>query len=252
MRWQVFAAAVAGSSHKETGLPCQDAFAHRVDGEVLCAAVCDGAGSAAKSDEGAKRLADGVVQRLGRAVMFGELKPDAPRERIESAVQEAVADARRELDTLALLHSVPLSALACTLVGVVASPQGGWFFHIGDGLAVAEACDEGLSPSLSLPENGEYANETYFVTGDAWREHLRCSAIAGPLRHVVLMSDGAAPFVMAKGHAGLFRPFIDPVLRYLGGASSHDGNKALATTLADPRIDSITADDKTLLIAQWR
>lgn len=44
MAWKIFAASATGKSHAERGLPCQDAFAHAVVGEVLIALVCDGAG----------------------------------------------------------------------------------------------------------------------------------------------------------------------------------------------------------------
>jgi hypothetical protein len=73
-----------------------------------------------------------------------------------------------------------------------------------------------------------------------------------PIETVVLMSDGAAPFAIGKGKQELHRPFIDPVQRYLDQASEADGTAALARTLEDPRTDSITTDDKTLLIARWR
>ena len=66
------------------------------------------------------------------------------------------------------------------------------------------------------------------------------------------MSDGAAPFVMQRGAAGLFGPFIDPVDRYLATATQAAGDTALAGLLSDPRTHAITPDDKTLLIARWQ
>src|SRR5205085_8625169 len=127
----------------------------------------------------------------------------------------------------------------------------GRFFHIGDGLAVVDASDE--TPAVvSMPENGEYANETYFVSGEQWREHLRFTAFVPPMTRLALMSDGAMPFAMAKHNGGFYKPFMDPVEAYLAGVKEEEGSAALAGTLGDPRTHGITTDDKTLLIALWR
>ena len=99
-----------------------------------------------------------------------------------------------------------LWALPTTLVGAVAEGERGFFFHIGDGVAVAEARDAGQPPVVSLPENGEYANETYFATGEHWREHLRVTSLPQPPRLLALMSDGAASFVMASARLWLAAP----------------------------------------------
>ena len=132
------------------------------------------------------------------------------------------------------------------MVGVVAWPDGGWFFHLGDGAGVARHAD---GRTLSSPENGEYANETFFLTGTAWREHLRITPIATPMRSVLLMTDGAMPFALAKGGQDVFIPFADPVERFLASAEENAGNAALHATLDDPRTCQITGDDKTLLVA---
>jgi hypothetical protein len=121
-------------------------------------------------------------------------------------------------------------------------------FHIGDGFGVAEF--DGLLPVISLPENGEYANETYFVTATDWPDRLRFMPLAAAQSGcVALMSDGAGPFVVNRERTGLFAPFIKPVTQYLSGVSQEEGNQALRDTLADERTYAITGDDKTLLIA---
>src|SRR5690349_18611216 len=52
--WNVAGASVQGTSHMERDVPCQDAHLYRVlpEGHLIIA-VADGAGSAARSDEGA-------------------------------------------------------------------------------------------------------------------------------------------------------------------------------------------------------
>jgi hypothetical protein len=248
MPWKVFAAAAIGSSHLETGTPCQDAFAHARAGDVLVAVVCDGAGSARLSHVGSSRFSRAVADSLvAKAARMPDELCDADPTDLAEAARLAISAERSELRELADEEGVELNAFAATLVCAVVGPAGGWFLHVGDGIAAAElATGETV---LSLPENGEYANETYFVTGDQWAEHLRMTQIPGPVRVLTLMSDGAAPFVMAKNNAGLFRPFMDPVERFLAATDEANGSAGLAGTLGDPRTHTITTDDKTLLVA---
>lgn len=247
MSWRVFAAAAIGKSHIDANIPCQDAFAHAVAGDTLVAVVCDGAGSHALSHEGAATVSAQVVKNLSQ----GRDITESARQDIEAfraTVVEAVASARVAMEARALAENTTLSDYSCTLVGVLADAEGGFFFHIGDGLGVARSADA-ADYALTLPENGEYANETYFVTGDAWQEHLRVTRIPHAPACAVLMSDGAMPFVMAKGNGALYAPFMDPVERFLSTATESDGSAALVGTLSDDRTYQITSDDKTLLIA---
>lgn len=250
MAWKIFAASATGKSHAERGVPCQDAFAHAVVGDVLIALVCDGAGSARYSQAGAEFIARSVVHALATRVQQGEELPELSGELFEQAVAGVIGLARNALQEVARAAGAGLADYASTLVGVVATPERGSFFHIGDGVGVAQPRDGAAKPDISLPANGEYANETYFITGPHWREQLRVLPIRQPLQGVALMSDGAMPFAMSKGNAGLYAPFMEPVARYLRGVADIDaGNRALAATLDDPRTHHITGDDKTLLIA---
>ena len=250
MAWRVYAAAVIGASHLEAGTPCQDAFAHAVVGDTLLAVVCDGAGSYELSHLGAQAVSAGVVARLAELERAAAPLSTLAAEDFARVVGDTIAQVREALQEEATKAGVELAAYSCTLVGALATAHGGRFFHVGDGLAVAEAGD---APAVvSLPENGEYANETYFVSGEAWREHLRCTEFSLPAARLALMSDGAMPFAMAKGNAGSYRPFMEPVAAYLAGVAETEGSAALAGTLGDPRTNGITSDDKTLLIALWR
>jgi len=251
MGWHVFAASAVGQAHAECGLPCQDSFAYQVRGELLCAAVCDGAGSAQASDLGAQRLAARLVAQLGQ-LHVSYASPALALQQVYALLAPLIESVRHSLEHDAIDQGCALDDFAATLVGVLATPDGGWFFHVGDGVAVAQPQHAHEPVVLSLPENGEYSNETFFVTGAEWRAHLRLTRIEPALRGIVLMSDGAAPFVMSRGNAGLYAPFVEPVERFLQTATVEVGSSALAATLADPRTHAITGDDKTLLIAQWR
>lgn len=247
MTWRVFAASAIGKYHIDTGIPCQDAFAFRVVGDVFVGVVCDGAGSASHSEIGATECAQVVVESIASALGdcgVDQVSAACSREYLESVIESV----RVRLQGIADERGFGFHDLSSTLVGCVATPHGGCLFHIGDGMAVVES--SGQQPIISLPENGEYANETYFVTADDWRARLRITPLS-PVESgcVALMSDGAAPFVVNREKSGLFRPFIDPVKNYLLSVSEPDGSNALRETLADEKTYSITGDDKTLLIA---
>jgi hypothetical protein len=212
------------------------------------AIVCDGAGSASHSEAGARHIADSVAAAVASAPALGADPLALPVEVLRPLLETAINAAREQLAAMAASQGLYLSDYACTLVGALATARGGWFFHIGDGVAACVFSD-GQPDAVSLPANGEYANETWFVTGGNWFEQLRLTRFEGAVQALALMSDGVQPFAMSRGGDRLFQPFMTPVLRYLDGVDSEQGSQALHATLADPRTDAITGDDKTLLIA---
>lgn len=248
MAWRIMAASATGSAHRDHGQPCQDAFASACIDGVLVSVVCDGAGSALHGDIGAQQISAGVVARVSRHPALGIDPLALPVKEMRVIVETAIDQARAELALHARHQQSSLSHYACTIVGAIAGAAGGWFFHIGDGVAAC-AFATGVPDAVSLPANGEYANETWFVTGQDWRQQLRLSRFSGEVRAVVLMSDGVQPFAMSRAGTALYPPFIAPVLDYLDGVETEVGCAALHATLADPRTDQITGDDKTLLIA---
>lgn len=252
MQCRVYAASAIGKSHIDGGIPCQDAFALNAIDDILIAAVCDGAGSAALSDVGSNLVASALVSAIADQYRSGEAMHLLDVEAFKIKIEALVAVARTSLESLAQTENRMLGDYSATLVGVVTSADQGYFFHIGDGLAIAQSAAPENGNIISLPENGEYANETYFITGTEWAAHLRVTPIGNPINMVALMSDGAMPFVMSKGNTDFHRPFIEPVAKYLESVSEVDGSKALEGTLSDVRTYQITSDDKALLIALWR
>ena len=238
--WRVFSASSIGKGHIDGGLPCQDACGSAFGDGPLVAVVCDGAGSASKSDLGAKECVNSICKTLSglNASSSLNIRP--------SDIEQAIADAREQMESRAKNLELPTRELACTVVGAILLQDGGWIFHIGDGMAVVELAND--ATILSLPENGEYANETYFITGDDWRTHLRIKSFSGMTRCLSLMSDGAMPFAVNREKTGMFGPFIEPIRSYMANVNEVDGSQALQATLSDERTWSITNDDKSMLL----
>lgn len=241
--WKVVAASAQGKSHIDLGLPCQDAHAFEVRDNWVVAVLCDGAGSAALSQRGAEYSSQNIVKRLIDTVVISGL------EQGRDNLCSIVASVRGGLLELAAAESVSAELFACTVVGMVANQNQGFLFHIGDGAGIVELAGEQVTRVISAPENGEYANETYFLTDEHWAEHLHFAEFTGPVACIGLMSDGAMPFVMNRALDDFSRPFIDPVTRYLLANDQTIGSEALGNTLSGESTWAITGDDKTLLLA---
>ncbi len=80
--------------------------------------------------------------------------------------------------------------LGCTLLAAASDGENVLVVHVGDG--VIGCCREGRFFAVSLPDNGEFAGETVFVTsGDAFRRMRLYKGRAEGISGFALMSDGA-------------------------------------------------------------
>ena len=249
--WKVVGASVAGFSHIAEGIPCQDFHSATTseNGWFVCV-VSDGAGSASRGAEGSREICEQLTGYL--SVYLSEftnlgVDPVIDEPDFRQTVTSGIELVRNLLETRTEAES--LSEFHATVVGVVAGPTGGVFFHIGDGSACATDTRT-LSPSVvSLPENGEYANETYFFTQPIWHEHLRLTYFGEECDLVVLMSDGVSPFAMGPGGKELHAPFFGPISNYFTKNDTDKCRAALIATLEKDAIRQITGDDKTLVWA---
>jgi hypothetical protein len=256
--WRIAAAAIAGPRHAQAGQASQDRFDVCVTRSgVLLAMVADGAGSAARGGEGAAMLCARVAERLqvffdwgfdrgcSRAMLLGACR----------SVRDGIVDARNRLvgadeggagdGDLADFHS--------TLVGVALMPTGGGIaFQIGDGATLA--LDAGDRWVMSAPENGEYADTTFFFTQPDWRRHLRFRFIPPTFETVFVMTDGTTDLALTGAGARRtpFMPFFEPIGRFLAGATRPEGETALAATLDSDAARARSSDDKTLIWASRR
>jgi hypothetical protein len=246
-RWKVAAASARGISHVREDVPCQDSVYYKVEDDWLCAVVSDGAGSAKHSDMGSQVAAYTVVETLYENF---QANPESQnrQEAIQQQVRDAVITARAKLQEHS--ESKDLQSFHATLVGVIITPGTRLFFHIGDGCAVAISDKHWEQGVVSEPHNGEYANETFFYTLDDWQDYLRFQEVPQQADLILLMSDGAMGFVMARGQQQVDPGFIEPVDKFLASVDEKKGSNALAATLDDPKTHSITNDDKTLLWAR--
>ncbi len=177
-----------GRAHAGTASPCQDAYATKVLGSAASIALSDGAGSRKHSDRGAQICVDAVsgfvAKQFDTLLRLSESRPAAVREMI---IQCAVVALRRHVRR----KKYDIEDLACTLLFAAYKDGRVLAGHLGDGvIGVQDGTEVRV---LSLPENGEFANSTFFVTDRGASSHLRIYQfdVTGSVG-LMLMSDGTA------------------------------------------------------------
>jgi hypothetical protein len=240
--WHVVGASVQGTAHARLGVPCQDAHVWRVlpDG-TLVLAIADGAGSAARSLEGAQA----AVQAALDAMTGGLASPEPCQP--EALLRDVFARARASVAALAAGADTPLPQFATTLMAALVTTDGLSVASLGDGALVADAGGE-LRLASALPQKGEYANETHFLTQDDALDFVQIARCDGPVRAVAATTDGLMRLALRLPDYLPHAPFFQPLFAFAG--NGHDGAAdELATFLASERVTARTDDDKTLVIA---
>ena len=246
--WKIVAATATGAMHNRKNEAGQDAYAiGLIEESWLVAVLCDGAGSVIYGLEGARLCSQQVVNNIVDVVSaFSTEKNGFTPKTVTDCIVHSIENVRQQLSK----RIGVLADYAATVVGLVAGPERGYFFHIGDGCGVAlpwvdhkTRWEEAI---LTKPENGEYSNETYFFTDPDWQDHLRITAL-GTIQQAILMSDGVTHFAMSPGGEQVEERFIAPVCQYLQKTESSQGGKALYGSLASKNANQISDDDKTLI-----
>ncbi|MDP4744921.1 MAG: protein phosphatase 2C domain-containing protein [Porticoccaceae bacterium] len=192
-RWSIATATTVGESHTRRGRGSDDAFATLQSGRWNAIVVCDGAGSAARSREGADRVSSAFARELIK--ISKRIENLGPGPWLNDSIISSVLAVREELATF--VQSFDLREFHCTVVAALISDTGGFSVHIGDG-AVFVGRRTDLVPRIELhsePENGEYSNETFFVTETTWLKNLRIKPL-GACDWVMLTTDGASALLL--------------------------------------------------------
>lgn len=246
--WTVVAASTIGTSHEKLGLPCQDSSGYLrikngVDDNVLIIAIADGAGSAKNSEIGSREM---VQHLLALACKSEQTTSALSKEQALCWVHELTA----HLKSIAEKEAIQIKDLACTFLFGIIDKSGGIFCQIGDGAWVVEI--DGELRAATWPDNGEFANETIFVTSESAPHALQYEAIKGKISGVAGFTDGiqslALDFSLHKAH----EPFFRPLFSAISGCEDETSLIApLRSFLASEPVITRTDDDKTLVLACW-
>ena len=257
--WRTVAASVAGTSHAAADQPCADAWAlHELPlaggGSLLFAAVADGAGSSERAPDGARvacdTVADVAALWAGGNASLEAFTPDTARAWVEHV--------RDQLGTLAALEGRERRDFAATLLVALVDGASAVFLQVGDGAIVYRAGDGAFTPAL-WPQNGEYANTTWFVTDEEAADLVQLARVPG-VDEVALLTDGLQSLALRFASREAHGPFFEPMFRRLRAPAAETGEAGAAATpvgldaelkafLASGPVNARTDDDKTLVLA---
>src|SRR6266545_464476 len=246
--WRVVAACEAGTSHLRTGTPCQDAFAVARAGRSLLLFVADGAGSAARAEEGSRLAVDAALEAARSELASGE-PPDAGGWR--PILERIVRAARERLEAEA---PEGLRELSTTLLGVLWSPGHLAALQVGDGWIVTESMGStaGALRALIPPAKGEYFNETVFLTSSGFAERACYAVMPGEeVSGIALLTDGLEMVSMDLAEGAPHEPFFQRLFELARdtGEALEEQERELSDFLCSDRVSERTDDDKTLILA---
>jgi hypothetical protein len=244
--WRAIGKSVIGTSHLKGQLPCQDSSGYlrcEHSGEpVLIIAASDGAGSAAFSHLGSQE----VVSTLLRHAASSE-RPPSQISREE--VQRWLANSLACLKSVAEREKIEARDLACTVLLAVLGEGHACFAQIGDGAWIAE--NSGIFGAVTWPQNGEFANETKFITSPDALDSMQFQKCSSPLTAVAGFTDGIQGVALSLASRSVHVPFFEPMFAAL--ADCDDETSLLSPLigfLSSERVNERTDDDKTLVIAR--
>ncbi len=200
---RVAAARIRGKQHRHNAVFCEDWFEAAAAGPWTIIAVADGAGSRPLSRVGARASCQAAIRSLTERL--GNAGDGALADVLEAAARDArraveAAWAERQGDTVGDgQRPLVLGDFGATLLLAAYRPGCLGALQIGDGAILAAAPDDSVR-AVTVPEGGDYAGETEFLT-DA--DHLPPPVLdRAPIRHLLLTTDGIADIFLPAETGG--------------------------------------------------
>ena len=163
------------------------------------------------------------------------------------ALRDWVVQIRERIESQADAQQSKIREYACTLLFIIASDAGTVCAQIGDGAIIIKH-DSKLHVAI-WPDNGEYANETFFVTHDDSQSLLHIESF-GPISDFIVSSDGLQRLALNEAEKSAYPGFVNPLFATVRATNNIEGLKErLEAFLQSPRINDRTDDDKSIVIA---
>lgn len=188
--WIELCHAERGRSHIAAEIPCQDKTFSLSENDVHVIALADGAGSAKLSHFGAEKATEQISTLL--IEKFEEIFCNDNAEEVRNLVAKRINDA---FTLLSKQLDCTQKDLACTLLVVAIKDDRFVLMHCGDGV-IGYMQNDDLCVA-SKPMNGEFSNETFFITSGTRYLRMKKGFLNG-IRAFVLMSDGAEACLYSK------------------------------------------------------
>ena len=251
MTWKVLSSSVTGTSHANRNEEGQDYCRAGVksicDRLFFIALAADGAGSTTDGGTGAKIACESACHGISDTIrLHGGDLAHVTRQEIENWI----AASREAIGAEAESNGNQIRNYACTLIGTVLCETYAIYFQIGDGGIVI---GDGTGYHIVFwPEQGEYANTTYFLTDDSVLGHLTIRQQDTAPDEVALFTDGLQHLVLSYPtktvHSGFFKPLFERIRNSTDNEfqAISDGFHIFLTR---DEIQRRSDDDKTLVLA---
>ncbi|MDZ7968897.1 MAG: PP2C family serine/threonine-protein phosphatase [Nostoc sp. DedSLP03] len=249
-QWRIVAASVCGTSHLKNNQLCQDAHHWQIlSDHVLVAAAADGAGSASLGKVGAMIAVETAIENISTKGLTRRSLTDDTL--VRSLLNDAIFAAKKAVEDEATTCDKQPQDLATTLIMLVATPEVVAVVQIGDGLAVAKDRLGNLL-ALTMPDSGEYINETTFLTSPNALDTAQMRLWRTDIVNVGIITDGlqmlALNMVVGEPH----KPFFFPLFEFVANTEDKtEAKEQLVKFLRSERITQRTDDDLTLIIAAF-
>lgn len=177
-----------GASHAATGRPNEDSVCLELlpQGRGIVAAVSDGAGSAPQAQAGSRLAATCAVRAAVSAIREGSAT-------LVDAVHNGILESRTAIQRRASVFGRNLEDYHCTLILVAWVEDQVAAAQVGDGAAIVE--HDGVCKMLTVPRQGEYANETFFLTEPHFRQTMFTRETSG-ITALALFTDGLQKYAV--------------------------------------------------------
>ncbi|MGH8000821.1 MAG: PP2C family serine/threonine-protein phosphatase [Brasilonema sp.] len=246
--WRVVAASICGTSHIKNKQLCQDAHHwHILPDNILVVAAADGAGSASMGKVGAMVAVETAIENISIKEFSRRTLVDDNA--VRSLLIEAIISAKKAVEEEAVACQKQSSDLASTLIVALATPEVVAVAQIGDGVAVARDVQGNLI-ALTIPDSGEYINETVFLTSPTALDALQVRLWRQAVVNVGVLTDGLQMLAMNMAVGVPHKPFFAPLFDFAANADDKTvAKEQLVRFLRSERIMQRTDDDLTLIIA---
>jgi len=210
MEWKKTEDHIIGRRHEVSDNPvCQDAHKYLEKNGIYAIALADGAGSAQYSHHGAKKAVETICEYVCVPENFQNIldvlkNNDIEKQKeIKKQIKDLLLHAiKKECEKVAkeTQNEVDYKQLAATLLFVAVQDNEYIIGHIGDGF-IASLYENKTVKALSMPKNGSFANETFFITDKNMENNLEMKTgdvNTEKIRSFALMSDGMADGLWAR------------------------------------------------------
>jgi hypothetical protein len=250
MSWKYISSSVIGKSHLERNESGQDYCKTGVvqisEKEYFIGLVADGAGSTKYGGLGAKIACEEIFINIISTIRIIDTIATIPDEEIIKWIYAA----RESINKHAQQGENSLKDYASTLIGSIIGKDHSIFFQIGDGGIVINFDSE--YQTVFWPEQGEYANTTFFLSDKSFPEHLNIKRMDSIPCEISIFTDGLQNLVLSysekSAHSGFFKPLFEFLKKNPCNEYSNLSDQ-LSNFLNRKEISERSDDDKTIVLA---